>query len=157
MSVVMQGGKHRFTDLTRVCHWDRDRSGTKLTFSWFVFLKNDIFVSECSEDVCLWKMGPVCILVTMRRKNWLKSVITFISPIRINGLKAASCLLKGRGHVTLIQEMNAQWDISLSKPSLSLSISLKRILGNLPVYRWHSDCSFSMQYVQCVVHTVCST
>ncbi len=34
----------------------------------------------------------------------------FISPIRMNGHKTASCLLKGRGrgetHVTLIQEMN---------------------------------------------------
>ncbi len=58
MSVVKQGGKHRFPNLMRVCCWDRDRSGTKLIFSWFVCLKNDIFVSECSEDMCLWKMGP---------------------------------------------------------------------------------------------------
>ncbi len=35
-----------------------------------------------------------------------------------NGLKTASSLLKGRGcgktHVTLIQEMNSQWEVSLS-------------------------------------------
>ncbi len=42
-------------------------------------------------------MGPICILVMMRRKNWSQSVIMFISPIRMNGLKTASCLIKGRG------------------------------------------------------------
>ncbi len=35
----------------------------------------------------------------------------------MNGLKTASCLLNGRGggetHVTLIQEMNAPWEVSL--------------------------------------------
>ncbi len=45
----------------------------------------------------LWQMGPVCIWVTMGRKNWSSSVIKFISPIRMNGLKTASRLLNGRG------------------------------------------------------------
>ncbi len=39
MFVVKQDGKHRFVNLTRVCCWDRDRSGTKLIFSWFVCQK----------------------------------------------------------------------------------------------------------------------
>ncbi len=64
----------------------------------------------------LWKMGPVCILVTMGWKNWFCDNV--ISPIRMNGLKTACSLLKGRGrgetHVTLIQEMNSQWEISFS-------------------------------------------
>ncbi len=37
---------------------------------------------------------------------------------RVNGLKTASSLLKGRGHgkthVTLIQGINGQWEVSLS-------------------------------------------
>ncbi len=36
MSVVKQGGKHQFPNLMRTCCWDRDRSGTKLIFSWFL-------------------------------------------------------------------------------------------------------------------------
>ncbi len=46
-----------------------------------------------------------------------QSVIMFISPVSMNGLKAASSLLKGWGrgksHVTLIQEMNGQRAVSL--------------------------------------------
>ncbi len=45
-------------------------------------------------------------------------MVTFISPTWMNELTAASSLLKGRGrgktHVTLIQEMNGQWEVSLS-------------------------------------------
>ncbi len=40
-------------------------------------------------------MGPICIWVTMGRKNCSQPVITFISPVRMNELKTASCLLKG--------------------------------------------------------------
>ncbi len=42
----------------------------------------------------------------------------FISLIRMNGFKPAFSFLKGRDrgetHVTLIQEMNSQWEVSLS-------------------------------------------
>ncbi len=41
-------------------------------------------------------MGPIFILVTMGWKSWWLSVITFISPVRMNGLKTASNL-KGWG------------------------------------------------------------
>ncbi len=63
MSVVKQGGKHRFTDLMRMCCWDRDRSQTKLFFSWYVCLKNVIFVSECSECVsmCVCEKWVQCV------------------------------------------------------------------------------------------------
>ncbi len=40
-----------------MCCWDRDRSPTKLIFSWYVCLKNAIFVSECSEDMYFVKNG----------------------------------------------------------------------------------------------------
>ncbi len=53
MSVVKQGGEHRFPNLARVCCWDRDRSRTKL----IVCLQNAILVSECSEDMCPVKNG----------------------------------------------------------------------------------------------------
>ncbi len=42
-------------------------------------------------------MGLICILVMMGQKNWSSTVITFIFPVRMNGLKTASCLQKGRG------------------------------------------------------------
>ncbi len=71
------------------------------------------FVSECSEDTCLVKTVYSMYLGDNREKNWSQSVITLISPIRLNDLlKTASSLLKGWGrcepHVTLIQEMNGQ-------------------------------------------------
>ncbi len=40
-------------NLVKVCCWNRDRSRTKLIFSRFLCLKNVIFVSECSADMCL--------------------------------------------------------------------------------------------------------
>ncbi len=51
MSVVTKVRREHFPDVARVCCRDRDRSRTKLIFSWFVCLKNAIFVSECSEDM----------------------------------------------------------------------------------------------------------
>ncbi len=57
MSVAKQGGKHQLPNPARMCCWDRDRSWTKLILSQFVCLKNAIFVSECSEDMCLVKNG----------------------------------------------------------------------------------------------------
>ncbi len=57
MAVVRQGGKHQFQNLARMCCWDRDSSQTKLIFSEFVCLRNDIFMSECSEDTCHVKNG----------------------------------------------------------------------------------------------------
>ncbi len=114
-SVAKQGGKRQFPNLARMCCWDRDRSWTKLIFSCFVCLKNVIFVLECFKICVLWNLGPICILVMMGWKNWLEYVITFISPIIMNELKTASSLLKGpshaKTHVTLIQEMNGQWDV----------------------------------------------
>ncbi len=59
MSVAKQGEKRQLPDLVRMCCWDRDRSRTKLIFSWFLCLKNDIFVSECLK-------------VTLSRKKWVK-------------------------------------------------------------------------------------
>ncbi len=57
ISIVKQGGKHRFPNLERLCHWDKDRSWTKLSFSKFVCLKNAILELECWEDMCLVKNG----------------------------------------------------------------------------------------------------
>ncbi len=142
MSVVKQGGKHRFTDLMRVCHWDRDRSETKLIFSWFVCLKNDIFVSECSEDMCLGDNGAKELVIICDHVHFSQ---------RMNGLKTASSLLKGRGHgethVTLIQEMNCQWDISLSINCVS------GFVRTLTVKDWNICASWCKQSL-CA--TVCS-
>ncbi len=54
-------------------------------------LKNDIFVSECSEDMCFVKNGSSMYL----------------------GDDGAKELVQGRGetHVTLIQEMYSQWEV----------------------------------------------
>ncbi len=149
MSVAKQGGKHQFPDLARVCCWDGDRSRTKLIFSWFVCLKNEIFVSDCFEDMRL-------------EKNWWQwgerishNLIAFTSPIRLNKIKTASSLLKRRGngktYVTLIQEMNSQWEVLLPinwwsdlTPSFSLPHFLSnpsnvpfRIKAQKPVYTVH--------------------
>ncbi len=71
MSVVKRGGKHQLPNLARMCCWDRDRSQTKLTFSQFVCLKNVIFVSKCSKDVCLVKNGSNMYL----GDNWKKKYV----------------------------------------------------------------------------------
>ncbi len=98
MSVAKQGGKHQFPNLVTmcVCVW-------KMSF----------LCQNIRKIRVLWKMGPVCTLVTMGWKNWSQSVIMFISPVRMNWLKTASSLLQGRGrgktHVTLIQKMRGQW------------------------------------------------
>ncbi len=62
-------------------------------------------------------------------KELVITVIKVISPVRMNGLKVASCLLKGRSrdetHVTLIQEMNVQWEDLL--PIQPLLVKLYKI------------------------------
>ncbi len=80
-----------------------------------------IYVSEkwhfCIKNVrkryvSCGKWVQYVMLVMMGWKNGPLSVITFISPIRMNVLKTVSSLLKerscGKTHVTLIQEMNSQ-------------------------------------------------
>ncbi len=78
-------------------------------------------------------------------------MIMFISPKRMNGLKTASSLLKGRGrgetHVTLIQEMSGQWDISLSINCVS------GFVRTLTVKDWNIRASWCKQSL-CA--TVCS-
>lgn len=44
-------------NLKRVYCWSRERSRSKLIFSWFVLMKNTILVSECSENMQLVKNG----------------------------------------------------------------------------------------------------
>ncbi len=89
MSVVKGGGKHRFPNLMRVSCWDRDRSWTKFV-SWFVCLKNDIFVSEYLEDMYLGDDG-------------VKELVIICDHIHFSSLpKGRGC---GKTHVTLIQEM----------------------------------------------------
>ncbi len=95
MFVVKQGGEHPYPNLARECCWDSDRSWKKLIFSRFVCLKIDILCENVRRICVLWKMGPLCILVTIGRKSWSQSVI--ISLIRINGLNTASSLLKRWG------------------------------------------------------------
>ncbi len=52
--------------------------------------------------------------------------VMFISPVRMNGLKTASSPLKGwshgKTHVTLIQEINSQCDVSLSINCLCVTL-----------------------------------
>ncbi len=96
ISAAKQGQKHLFLDLERVCCWDGDGSRTKLIFFWCVRLKNAIFVSECSEDTCLVKNGSNMYLGNDGEKELVIATM-FISPITMNGLMTASCLLKGRG------------------------------------------------------------
>ncbi len=57
-------------------------------------------------------MGPICILVTLRWKYWSSSVITSISPIRMNGLRTASCLLKGRAVAKPMWHWHRKWTVS---------------------------------------------
>ncbi len=73
ISIVKQSRKHQFPNLTRVCC--RDRSRTKLIFSWFECLKNAIFVSECSEDMCLVKNGSSVYLDDDGVKKMITSTI----------------------------------------------------------------------------------
>ncbi len=122
MSVVRQGGKHRFPNLATMCCWDRGRFQTKLVFSWFVCLKNVIFVSECLEDTSLVKNGSNMYL----SHDGVKELVIICDHVhfcyRNEMTQTASSLLKGRScgktHVTLIQEMNGQWDVSLSSNCL---------------------------------------
>ncbi len=122
MSVVKQGRKHHFSDLVRMCCWDRDRSQTNLIFC---VSKEMPFLNQNVQKICLVKndssMYPgdngakelvvICDHVYFFHKNeWTQNC--FLSP-------------KGAGpwwktHVTLIQEMNGQWKcVNCLWPNLS--------------------------------------
>ncbi len=68
------------------------------------------FQRQNVPKMCLVKNGSNMYLGEYGAKELVIICITLNSPIRVNGLKTASGLLKGRGHdktsVTLIQEMN---------------------------------------------------
>ncbi len=59
--------------------------------------KNAIFLSECSDDMCLVKNWFSLYLGNDGVKELVIICDHVHFSLRINGLKTASCLLKGRG------------------------------------------------------------
>ncbi len=62
-----------------------------------MWLKNDIYVSECSEDISLVKNGSILYLGDDGANELVIICDWFISPIRMNGLKTVFSLLDGTG------------------------------------------------------------
>ncbi len=94
MIIVKQGHKHQFPNLGRMCCWDRDRSRIKSVFSWYSDIKSPDFISECLEDMRLMKNGSKMYLCDDEAKELV--------------------IICGHVHFFRKNEMNHQWDISLS-------------------------------------------
>ncbi len=115
-----------------------DRSQAKLIWS----LKNDIFVSECSEDMCLLRNKCNLYLGDDRVKESVIICDHVHFSCKDEWTQDYSNLLKGRAmaknHVTLIQEMNIQWDVLLSINRLcsGLTDDISNIKAQLALVCW---------------------
>ncbi len=103
--------KHQSPNLARVCCWDRDTSWTKLIFSWFMCLKNDIFCvrmfrryvscEKWVQYVSWWRWGK-----RIGRNLWC-SLFSWM-----NRLKTASSLLSSGARVKPMWHWYRKWTIS---------------------------------------------
>ncbi len=125
--------------LVRICCWDRDRSRTVkfllicVSEKWHFCVRMFSRYVSCEkwvQYVSWWRWGERIVRIL-----WSHSFLP------INGLKTASSLLKGRGHVethvTLIQQMTVSgWSRFLSTVSDFRERVFRLLCAALPSNRW---------------------